>query len=182
VPREPRIWVPGVLYHVYSRGSDGRAICLDDRDFRSLQGLLLEAAEHAKTLIYAWALMSNHWHGLVRAPEAGLSGFLRRVNHRHSLGSNRRHRRRAHLFENRPGAVQQLTDEQLKWTIRYILRNPLEAGLARTVQSARWTSFRATVGRGPAPEVLAVDEVLGLFGEHAPEAARERFTAFVSEA
>lgn len=179
--RPKRQWQPHGLYHVFSRGSDRRRIVVDDRDLADLEHLLLEALVVTGVEALAWAFMPNHWHGLFRCPDdpRGLSPLVQRVNHRHSLRSNLRWDRTAHLLQNRFGCVVQRTEEQLLWTARYIVRNPLEAGLVGSLEEARWTTYRETVGIVPAPVVLRVDDILRLFDDDV-DIARLRYADFVS--
>jgi REP element-mobilizing transposase RayT len=133
-------------------------------DYVEFAGLLGEAAPKHGVDCFAWSLMPNHWHLLVRSPESGLSAFVQRLNHRYSLRSNRRKGRSAHLFMSRFGSVLQESEEQFLWTLRYVLRNPVEDGRSMSVRDAPWTSYGATVGRTSPPPFLRVDEVLARFG------------------
>lgn len=178
MPRKPRAWTEEGIYHLFSRGSNRQAIFLAEPDYQDFAGLLDEALRLCAVDVFAWAFMPNHWHLMARSPARGLSALMQRVNHRHALRFDKRWGRRAHLFENRFGAVLQETEEQLLWTLRYVVRNPVEAGLCASPADARWTSFAATVGREPAPAYLRVDEILGLFGTDARK-ARERYVDFV---
>ena len=144
--------------------------------------------EYAATVIeryelecLAFALMTNHCHYLFRTPEVPdgtLSNALRDLNGTHARRFNRRHGREAHAFRNRFGAVLQETSEQLTWTARYIVRNPVEAGLCGHPSEWPWTSYHATAGLAVAPAFLAVETLLGFFGD-TPEAARARYVDFV---
>jgi hypothetical protein len=91
---------------------------------------------------------------------------------------NRRHGREAHAFRNRFGAVLQETEEQLRWTARYIVVNPLEAGLCGHPSEWPWTSYRATAGIEPAPSFLSVRALLSFFAA-ASEAAQAAYVNFV---
>ncbi len=178
VPRKPRTWTEDGIYHLFSRGSNRQAIFLVEPDYRDFAGLLDEALRLRAIDVFAWALMPNHWHLMARSPAGGLSTLMQRVNHRHALRFDKRWGRRAHVFENRFGAVLQETEEQLLWTLRYVVRNPVEAGLCASPVDARWTSFAATAGRETAPAYLRVDEILGLFGGDV-RTARRRYEEFV---
>jgi hypothetical protein len=103
---------------------------------------------------------------------------MKNVNHRYALRFDRRWERTAHLFANRFGAVLQTTERQFLGTLRYVVRNPVEAGICASPYDARWTSFAATAGLAPAPEYLRVDEILDCFA-HDHDAARRRYLAFV---
>ena len=176
--RARREWIAGSIYHVFARGSNRQSIFLNEGDYVEFDMLFTEAIRKHRLETFGWSLMPNHWHGLFRCPADGLSRFMQRLNHRYALRFDRRWSRTAHVFDNRFGAVLQKTDEQFLWTLRYVVRNPVEAGLCASPFDARWTSFRATAGVVRAPAFLRVDAILEHFGEE-PSRARERFVDFI---
>lgn len=176
--RARREWIEGSIYHVFARGSNRQAIFLNDGDYVEFDMLLADAIRTHRLESFGWSLMPNHWHGLFRCPPGGLSRFMQRLNHRYALRFDRRWSRTAHVFDNRFGAVVQKTEEQFLWTLRYVVRNPVEAGLCASPFDARWTSFRATVGLVRAPEFLRVGEILEHFG-HDPVRAQKLFIDFI---
>ena len=104
---------------------------------------------------------------------------MKNVNHRYALRFDRRWGRTAHVFQNRFGAVYQKSEEQFLWTLRYVVRNPVEAGLCASPFDWRWTSFAATAGLVPAPRPrLRVAEIVAHFGSRQNE-ARQRHVDFV---
>lgn len=177
--RERREWMDGAIYHVFSRGSNRQAIFLNDGDYVEFDVLLADALHTYELDAFGWSLMPNHWHGVVRSQADGLSAFMKSMNHRYALRFDRRWGRTAHVFENRFGAILQETQEQLLWTLRYVVRNPVEAGLCASPLDARWTSFHATAGLAPAPAYLRRDEILAMFGG-TREIAHRRYIDFVT--
>jgi putative transposase len=163
---------------VFSRGSNRQAIFLNEGDYVEFDMLLAAAIRKHRLESFGWSLMPNHWHGILRCPSEGLSRFMQRLNHRYALRFDRRWGRTAHVFDNRFGAVLQETEEQFLWTLRYVVRNPVEAGLCPSPFDARWSSFAATAGLVRAPEYLRVGEILEHFG-HDPATARQRYVDFV---
>jgi hypothetical protein len=103
---------------------------------------------------------------------------MKHVNHRYALRFDRRWGRTAHVFASRFGAVLQSTERQFLWTLRYVARNPVEAGICASPYDARWTSFAATAGVAPAPEYLRIDEILECFDDDR-DRARRRYIDFV---
>jgi REP element-mobilizing transposase RayT len=178
--RPARDWVEGALYHVFSRGSNRQAIFLNDGDYVEFDYLLDSAIRKHGIATFGWALMPNHWHGVFRCPAQGLSRFVKAVNHRYALRFDRRWGRTSHVFANRFGAVLQKSEEQLLWTLRYVVRNPVTAGLCASPLDARWTSFRATAGIAEAPDHLCVDEILALFSHSQTDAQRRYFDFIVN--
>jgi len=176
--RPPRSWIEDAIYHVFARGSNRQAIFLNEGDYVEFDLLFASAIKARRLDCFGWSLMPNHWHGVVRCPPDGLSRFMKQLNHRYALRFDRRWGRTAHVFDNRFGAVLQETEEQLLWTLRYVVRNPVEARLCASPFDACWTSFAATAGLVPAPAHLRVDEVLEYFGAERDE-ARRRYVEFV---
>ena len=101
MPRRARLDAPGTLHHVIVRGIERRRIVDDTADRKSFVERLGELADGTETSIYAWALMTNHAHILLRSSQIGLSGFMRRLLTGYAIYYNRRHRRWGHLFQNR---------------------------------------------------------------------------------
>jgi len=79
MPRGPRLDAPGSLHHVMVRGIERTAIVLDDKDRQDVLTRIGKAAEKTGTVIYAWSLMTNHAHLLLRSGSAGLPAFMRKV-------------------------------------------------------------------------------------------------------
>jgi putative transposase len=173
--------VPGGIYHVFSRGSNRHALFLYDHDRVDLLEYTATVVERYELECLAFALMTNHCHYLFQTPDtpaAVLSSALRDLNGTHARRFNRRHGREAHAFRNRFGAVLQQSTEQLLWTARYIVRNPIEAGLCAHPSEWPWTSYQATAGLAPAPPFLSVSRLLSLFSDKA-DAAMAAYVEFV---
>jgi putative transposase len=162
-----------------SRGSNRQPVVVNEGDYVDFEQILLRALERCGVGAHAWAVMPNHWHGIVRCPPEGLSSFMKLVNQPYALRFDQRWGRTGHVWQQRFKAVRQERESQYLWTLRYVLRNPLEAGLCSCVEDWRWTSYGATIGLRPLPNVLRVDEVLEIF-LGVPAVALERFRAFVT--
>jgi putative transposase len=159
-----RIIDPDSIYHVMCRGSNRQPIAWDWRDFESLQSGLSRVATRHQWEVFAWCFMPNHYHVVLRTPQGGFSVGFQVLNQTHSIRTNRRYGRSSHLFRNRPHAIEVRTDAHLSAVIPYVLSNPVEAGLCTHASHWPYSSYRATVGAAKAPEWLAVDAVLELFG------------------
>lgn len=174
--------MPGGFYHVFSKGSNSGALFLYDYDRIDFLDYVATVIERYELECLAYALMTNHFHGLFRTPERlepTLSKALRDLNGTHARRFNRRYRREAHAFKNRFGAVLQESVEQLIWTARYVVVNPLEAGLCSHASEWAWTSYRATAGLEPAPEFLSASTLLSFFSDN-PAAAVAKYVEFVN--
>ena len=101
MPRQARLDLPGLLQHVIVREIERRKIFLDDEDRKAfltrLSGLLVES----DTDCFAWALLSNHFHLVLRPNRERLASVMRRLQTGHAVRFNRRHKRAGHLFQNR---------------------------------------------------------------------------------
>ena len=133
MPRGPRLDAPGTLHHVILRGIERRKIVDNDRDREDFVTRMGSIALDTRTSIYAWALMSNHAHILLRSSTVGLPTFMRRFLSGYALSYNRRHRRYGHLFQNRYKSIVCEEDPYFKELVRYIHLNPLRAALVETL-------------------------------------------------
>jgi REP-associated tyrosine transposase len=176
--RPRREWIEGAIYHVFSRGSNRQAIFLNQGDYVEFELLFGSAMRSHALDCFGWSFMPNHWHGVIRCPAEGLSRFMKMVNHRYALRFDRRWDRTAHVFDNRFGSVLQATEEQFLWTLRYVVRNPVDARICASPLDAPWTSFAATAGFAPAPDYLRVELILDCFGRDR-DTARRRYIEFV---
>ena len=164
------------IYHVVCRGSNRGPIAWDRHDYDSLTRELAKAAKRHCWQVFAWCLLPNHYHLLLRTPQGGFSPGFQVINGTHSRRTNHRHGRSDHLFRNRPRAIEVASDAHLVTAILYVARNPVAAGLCPRAAAWPFSSYRATVGSAEAPAWLAVADVLELFGstEHRARSELER--------
>ncbi len=177
--RPLRIEFPGALYHVTARGNARQDIYLDARDSGRFLDLLGEVCARYEWRCFAYCLMTNHYHFVVETAQPNLSAGMRQLNGRYSQAFNHRHRREGHLFQGRYKAILVEREAYLLEVCRYVVLNPVRAGLARAPQAWRWSSYRATLA-GAGPAWLAAPELLGLFAPE-PEAAARAYRAFIAE-
>ena len=167
MPRQARLDIPGTLHHVIIRGIERRNIVDDRKDRNRFVLRLGELAIETGTAVYAWALMTNHAHILLRSGVDGLSNFMRRFLTGYSITYNRRHKRYGHLFQNRYKSIVCDEDSYFQELVRYIHLNPLRAGLVKDLsklESYPWCGHRVVTGRGK-NEWQERDYVLGSFGK-----------------
>jgi REP element-mobilizing transposase RayT len=150
MPRQARLDAPGTLHHVIIRGIEKRKIVTDDKDRKKFVARLSQLAEDTRTAIYAWALLNNHAHILLRSSEIGLSRFMRRLLTAYAINYNLRHKRQGHLFQNRYKSIVCEEDNYFRELVRYIHLNPLRANLVRNsgeLDSYRWCGHSALMGK-----------------------------------
>jgi putative transposase len=163
--RLPREFVAGGTFHVFSRGSNRQAIFRFDSDRDDFLMCLERVVKRYELACLAYCLMPNHYHLVLETPDGRLSDAMKALNGRYALRFNRRYARDAHLFRNRFGAVAQTTDEQLSWTLRYAVWNPVAAGLCSDPSEWPWSSFLASVGEARPPRFLNRARLLSHFGD-----------------
>ncbi len=178
--RPIRIEFPGALYHVTSRGDRREDIFEDDDDRHTFLKTLGQVVEQFNWLCYAWCLMDNHYHLLVQTPDGNLSKGMRQLNGVFTQASNRRHHRVGHLFQGRFKAILVDSDAYLLELARYVVLNPVRAGMVKRVADWPWSSYRASLGLAPADGFLAVDGLLAQFAARRG-VAQQRYAKFVAE-
>jgi putative transposase len=129
MPRQARLDCPGTLHHVMVRGIEKGPIVLDDKDREDFLSRLGLIAGDTDTEIYAWCLMPNHAHILLRSGPEGMVKLMRRLLTGYAVMHNRRHDRHGHLFQNRYKSIVCDEDAYFLELIRYIHLNPLRSGL-----------------------------------------------------
>jgi putative transposase len=180
VAREPRIEVPGGVYHVSSRGNRGCRIYETDGERRVFLSLLSRVSRRHRWLCHAYCLMSNHYHLLIKIDQGGLSAGMQALNGHFACFVNSRHGYEGHLFRNRFWSDLIEEESHLLEACRYIVLNPLRAGLRETPEEWQWSSYRACAGLEFGPSFLAVAELLRLFGR-SPTPARRAYRQFVRD-
>jgi len=129
MPRKARIDAPGALHHVMVRGIDRRDIFSDQKDYTDFMDRLGDLLIETRTSCYAWALIPNHFHLLLRTGNSPISVLMKRLLTGYAINFNRRHNRYGHLFQNRYKSILCQEDSYLLELVRYIHLNPLRAGL-----------------------------------------------------
>ena len=129
MPRQARIDAPGALHHVIVRGLERRKIFRDDVDRLDFLTRLGKVLSDTRTPCFAWALIPNHFHLLLRSGNRSLATVMRRLLTGYAMGFNRRHHRSGQLFQNRYKSILCQEDNYLLELVRYIHLNPLRAGL-----------------------------------------------------
>ena len=176
--RPLRIEFCGALYHITSRGDRREAIFEDDEDREAFLGVLAEVVGRYNWICHAFCLMTNHYHLVIETVEGNLSQGMRQLNGVYTQASNRRHNRLGHLFQGRFKGILVDKDAYLLELSRYVVLNPVGAGMVDSPEQWPWSSYRAMIGEFPVPKWLAVDGLLSQFGIDRAE-ARQHYRRFV---
>ena len=181
MPRQARIDYPGALHHVIVRGIEGKYIFKEDYDKEELYSRLKDILEKSNLQIYAWGIMSNHFHLAIQTGKTGLSEFMRQLLTGYAINYNRRHKRRGYLFQNRYKSLVCDQDEYLLPLIRYIHLNPVKAKMITygRLRNYKWTGHKELM-EGKEKGLIERDEVLGFFGR-AEGKAKSAYEEFVKE-
>ncbi|OPL10077.1 MAG: addiction module toxin RelE [Firmicutes bacterium ML8_F2] len=178
--RPLRIEYPGALYHIIARGNAGNNIYQDDQDRKTFLNVLAEVVKKCNWYCHAYCLMDNHYHILIETPEANLSYGMRQLNGIYTQRYNRRHLNVGHIFQGRFKSILVDKDNYLLELCRYIALNPVRAKLVELPEKWPWGSYQATSGLIKAPDYLAVDWILGLFGSDR-KLAQKQYQKFVRQ-
>jgi putative transposase len=166
MPRKARIDAPGALHHIMVRGIEKRNIFFDNFDRNTFVDRLGVVIPETQTACFAWALMPNHVHMLIRTGHTPISTVMQRLLTGYSIGFNRRHKRHGHVFHNRFKSILCQEEIYLLELVRYIHLNPLRAGLVteyKALETYAYTGHGVIMGkfRGDWQDT---GYILGLFG------------------
>jgi len=169
--RAPRIQYPGAVYHLMSRGVKGEAIFKDRLDYELFLITLAEACERTGWRVHAYALLPNHWHGLVATPQGNLVDGMKWFQGAFAQRFNARHGQRGHVFQGRYKAliIQAEASGYFETVSTYIHLNPARANRIPDEQAGletyAWSSYPFYLRpRRQRPKWLTVDRVLGNLG------------------
>lgn len=162
--RPLRIEYEGAVYHVTSRGNAREAIYQDDEDRSRFLKIVGDVVARFNWICHAYCLMQNHYHLLIETPEANLSRGMHLLNGVYTQWFNREHRRVGHLYQGRFKAILVEKQAYLLELARYIVLNPVRAGIVKKASDWPWSSCRATVGPDTGPEWLTTNWLLSQFG------------------
>lgn len=137
------------------------AIYCEEEDRRRFLSILETVVERYQVECHAYCLMSNHYHLVVRTREANLSDAMQYLNGVYAQWWNGRHARVGHLLQGRFKAQRIQRDGYFLQACRYVVQNPVRAGLVTAVEEWEWSSYAATAGLKLCPRWLTTTLILG---------------------
>ena len=178
-----RIEYAGALYHLLSRGNERNDIFTDEKDRSSFLNAVGEMSERFRIDVFAYVLMDNHYHLLVRTRLANLKKAMQWFGTTYTQRFNRRHSRSGHLFQGRYKSIIIQNDAYLLQLSYYIHRNPLRAGIVKRLASYRWSSYNIYAYGRTAPVWLSTDLILSQFAgtQDCHRSYREKAQRYASE-
>ena len=182
MPRKARIDAPGALHHIIIRGIEGQAIFKDNTDRSNFIERLDNIVSETETGCFAWVLMTNHVHMLLKTGLAPIATVMRRLLTGYAVSFNRRHRRHGQLFQNRYKSFLCEEDVYLNELVRYIHLNPLRAKIVKDLRELKiypWSGHAVLMGRVEAG-FQDTGYVLKIFGPSL-RMARRAYERYVSK-
>jgi putative transposase len=182
MPRKARIDAPGALHHIIVRGIERNPIFKDSEDYEALLVRLGRVLQETSTICYAWVLIPNHVHLLVRTGSTPISTVMRRLLTGYAQAFNRRYNRHGYLFQNRYKSFLCENDPYLLELVRYIHLNPIRAGIIhdiKTLGAYPYTGHASIMGKMK-KDWQDTDSILSLFGQKI-SSARRAYRSFVAK-
>ena len=182
MPRKARIDAPGALHHIIVRGIERKDIFRDSCDYSNLLDRFKTVLTDTDTPCFAWALMPNHFHMLLRTGQVPISTVMRRLLTGYAQQFNRRHCRHGPLFQNRFKSILCEYDAYFLELVRYIHLNPLRAGIVtdlKALRSHQYSGHGVILGKFNT-DWQDVNAVLGMFANKVGH-ARSAYIKFVAK-
>jgi REP element-mobilizing transposase RayT len=180
MPRKARLSIAGALHHVMARGIEGRNIFSDEDDRQYFLTLLSEGISASGFKCYAWVLMENHYHLLLRVNEHSLSVFMRQLNSKYARWFRKKYHSRGYLFQDRFKSIVTQDQGYIERLVRYIHLNPVRSGICgkeNKLENYRWCGHGVILGMQPC-SFQNIKDVLRRFGNDL-ESARTRYREFM---
>ncbi len=179
--RPHRLQVAGGVFHVTARGNRRQDIFTSDRDRAYFLALLAVISARLEWRCHAYCLMTNHYHLVVETPNPDLSKGMHWLNFRYAQWFNLQHDYDGHLFQGRFRSVLVESNVHLIELARYVVLNPVRAGICARPQDWRWSSYRVfAYPLRRRRTFVHVDWLLAQFGKPIG-AARARYRQFVDD-
>jgi REP element-mobilizing transposase RayT len=172
MPRSAREQSETNIYHVMLRGISQAQLFYDDTDRIAFMDRLQRFKDECGFTLYAYCLMGNHVHLLIKEGQTELSLIMKKIAISYSCWFNAKYDRSGSLFQGRYRRESITNDEYLLEVVSYIHNNPVKVGEA----VSSWTSYNDYT---KAPRIVDTDFILGIFDDD-PARARQRFTEFIN--
>ncbi len=159
--RTARIMSKSNIYHIMLRGINRQKIFLDEEDHRHFLEVLEHCREISEFRLYAYCLMSNHVHLLLHADGEPLEQVMKRIGTRYVVWYNRKYARTGHLFQDRYKSEPVQDNAYFLTVLRYILNNPVKAGICRKAEDYPWSSASDYFSGGGMTDTSFAEEITG---------------------
>ncbi len=177
MPRPLRLQSETNIYHVMARGNRRRVIFHDKEDKQRFINIILNKNKEDSFKLFAYCIMDNHYHLLIREVNESLSTIMKMINSSYATYYNDRYEGSGHVFQDRYRSEPVNNDEYLLGVTRYIHNNPKKAGIVNRCQDYPWSSFQQYIYYKSDNDLLDVSFILSLYSENRIYAV-ERFIDF----
>jgi putative transposase len=182
MPRDRRLDIPGAIHHVIVRGIERRRIFNNDQDYQSFISRLETSLTRTQASCYAWAILPNHLHLLIRTGKFSLGHTMRPVLTGYAIYFNKKNKRHGYLYQNRYKSILCQEDTYFLKLVAYIHLNPLRAKLVNSVNDLstyKWSGHPAIIGKAEC-KWLDADYVLSQFDTKL-STARAKYLEFIKD-
>jgi len=162
MPRYARTQSKSNVYHIMLRGINRTDIFLDEDDKNRFIDTIIRFKEKSKYEIYAYCLMDNHIHLLIKELEEPINVTMKRIGVSYAYYFNRKYKRIGHLFQDRYLSETIEDDAYILAAVRYIHNNPVKAKMVKSINDYKWSSYREYLSEA---KLIKKDEILGMFAK-----------------
>ncbi|WP_077369760.1 REP-associated tyrosine transposase [Anaerosalibacter sp. Marseille-P3206] len=163
--RMPRQKSQTYVYHIMVRGNEKKKIFLDDEDREKLLDIISLKSNNNEFCIYAYCLMDNHIHLIMKEISEDISTIMSKINTTYAFYFNKKYDRVGHVFQGRFKSEPIETEEYLLTAVRYVHNNPVKAKIVKKREDYIWSSYRSYLSETYALDCLNTDFVLSLFSQ-----------------
>jgi putative transposase len=176
MPRQMRIEYPGAWYHVMNRGAAHQDIFHSHEYFNIFLNILSKVHQEYKIEVHSYCLMNNHYHLLLRTPEANLSKAMRQIDGIFAKKHNYLLKKDGPLFRGRYKAILVDSDSYLLELSRYIHLNPVNANIVQHAEEYSWSSYKYFINSSKKPTWLYCENIMSHF-----QGKTESYKLFISK-
>ena len=146
MPRPLRIYLPDLIYHVLNRGNNRQVIFAEESDYLHYLNILKKYKEKFNFKLFAYCLMTNHIHLLIKTPANGtISEIMKAITIAHTRHYHHKYNASGHIWQGRFKSPVVSCDEYLLTLMRYIEQNPVRAGIASQPKEYPFSSYCANI-------------------------------------
>jgi len=177
MPRPIRLASETQIYHVMARGNRRTVIFHDNEDKKRFINILLSKKKGDKFKLFAYCIMDNHYHLLIKEEKENLATVMKMINSSFATYYNNKYKGVGHVFQDRYRSEPVNNDEYLLGVTRYIHNNPIKAGMVNRCQDYPWSSYQQYIYYKKDNELLDVSFILKLYSDNLSNAIN-RFSDF----